>query len=66
MDPDNADVLCDRAELHINEQKYEEAIQDYQRASQIENHPKKVGLSSSLQLHAAVLGELYVRLYSKC
>lgn len=41
-DPDNVDILCDRAELHINEQKYEEAIKDYQRAAQVENHPRKV------------------------
>ncbi len=46
MDPDDVEVLCDRAELHINEQNYEEAIRDYQRAAQIENHPRKVGCST--------------------
>ena len=42
MDPENADVLCDIAELYISQQMYEEAIEDYQTANKIENHPNKV------------------------
>jgi len=42
MDPENADVLCDRAELYISQQMYEEAIEDYQTANKIENHPNRV------------------------
>lgn len=42
LDPENVDALCDRAELFINNQMYEEAIKDYQTAKNIENHPNKV------------------------
>ena len=42
MDPDNSNVLCDRAKLYISQQMYEEAIEDYQTANKIENHPNKV------------------------
>ena len=42
MDPDNVDALCDRAELYVSQQMYEEAIKDYQKAKDVENHPPKV------------------------
>ena len=42
LDPDNIDALCDRAELYISQQMYEEAIKDFQKAKEIENHPQKV------------------------
>ena len=47
MDPDNVDALCDRAELYVSQQMYEEAIKDYQKAKEVENHPQKVCLSCS-------------------
>ncbi len=49
LEADNVDALCDRAELFINNQMYDEAIKDYQTAKSIENHPQKV----SLLLHVA-------------
>ena len=36
------DVLCDRAELYIQNSMFEEAISDFQKAKTVENHPKKV------------------------
>ena len=42
IDPDNVDALCDRAELYVSQQMYEEAIKDYQKAKDVENHPQKV------------------------
>ena len=47
IDPDNVDALCDRAELYVSQQMYEEAIKDYQKAKDVENHPQKVLLSGS-------------------
>ena len=40
--PESVDALCDRAELYISHQMYEEAVKDYQTANNIEDHPKKV------------------------
>ena len=42
MDPENIDALCDRAELCISQHMYEQAVEDYQTAHRIEDHPKKV------------------------
>lgn len=42
LDDLNIDVLCDRAELYIKNDMFEEAIKDYQTAQSVENHPKKV------------------------
>ena len=42
MDPENIDALCDRAELYISQHMYEQAVEDYQTAHRIEDHPKKV------------------------
>ena len=42
VDSDNVDALCDRAELYVSQQMYEEAIKDYQKAKDVENHPQKV------------------------
>ena len=44
LDDLNIDVLCDRAELYIKNDMFEEAIKDYQTAQSVENHPKKVSL----------------------
>ena len=44
LDEFDIDVLCDRAELYIKNDMFEEAIDDYQKANGVENHPKKVGL----------------------
>jgi DnaJ family protein C protein 3 len=41
-EPENIDALCDRAELYISHQMYEEAVRDYQTAKNIEDHPRKV------------------------
>ena len=38
----NIDVLCDRAELYIKNNMFEEAIKDYHTAKTVENHPNKV------------------------
>ncbi|XP_064394155.1 dnaJ homolog subfamily C member 3-like [Halichondria panicea] len=52
LESDNVDALCDRAELFINNQMYEEAIKDYQTANGVENHPQKVddGLNRAQKL----------------
>ena len=42
LDELNIDVLCDRAELYIKNDMFDEAIKDYQTAHGVENHPKKV------------------------
>ncbi len=42
LDDHNVDVLCDRAELHIKNDMFEEAISDYRTAKEVENHPQKV------------------------
>ncbi|XP_065841166.1 dnaJ homolog subfamily C member 3-like [Oscarella lobularis] len=38
----NIDALCDRAEIYITREQYDEAIGDYQKAKQVEGHPQKV------------------------
>jgi hypothetical protein len=53
MDPDNVDALCDRAELYVSQQMYEEAINDYHKAKDVENHPQKVCLSGRAVVSAA-------------
>jgi DnaJ family protein C protein 3 len=47
LDDLNVDVLCDRAELYIKNDMFEEAIDDYQTANAVENHPKKVSQPSA-------------------
>lgn len=42
MDTDNTDILCDKAELYINNEEYEEAIKVYQQASNINNQNQRV------------------------
>jgi DnaJ family protein C protein 3 len=42
VEPESVDALCDRAELYISHQMYEEAVRDYQTAKNIEDHPRKV------------------------
>jgi DnaJ family protein C protein 3 len=42
VEPESIDALCDRAELYISHQMYEEAVKDYQTANSIEDHPNKV------------------------
>ena len=36
MDPHNVDALCDRAEVYLMEELYDEAISDYQKANEHE------------------------------
>eukprot|EP00118_Oscarella_pearsei_P025792 m.308782 g.308782 ORF g.308782 m.308782 type:complete len:487 (+) comp44778_c0_seq1:54-1514(+) len=38
----NIDALCDRAEIYLIREQYDEAIADYQKARQVEGHPRKV------------------------
>lgn len=38
LKPDDVNVLCDRADGYLNAEEYEEAIKDYQRAHQIDQH----------------------------
>ena len=54
MDPDNVDALCDRAELYVSQQMYEEAIKDYQKAKDVENHPQKVP-SQHVHVHVPLM-----------
>jgi len=42
LDELHIDALCDRAELYIKNDMFDEAIKDYQKAQTVENHPKKV------------------------
>ena len=42
VEPESIDALCDRAELYISHQMYDEAVKDYQTANSIEDHPSKV------------------------
>ena len=42
IDPESVDALCDRAELYISNEEYEEAIKDYQAAQEINNESPKV------------------------
>ena len=42
IDPESVDALCDRAELYISNEQYEEAIKDYQAAQEINNESPKV------------------------
>lgn len=48
LDELNVDVLCDRAELYIKNEMFEEAIEDYQTANGVENHPRKVRSKQSV------------------
>ena len=41
-DPENLDVLCDLAEIYINDEDYDEAIKTYQKASQLDNQYQRV------------------------
>ena len=63
MDQDNVDALCDRAELYISQQMYEEAIKDYQSAKEVENHPQKV---QSLYVLALCALYLYLLVTKHC
>ena len=42
LEPEDVEALCDRAELFISHQLYEEAVKDYQAAQRVEEHPRKV------------------------
>ena len=48
MEPESVDALCDRAELYISHQMYEEAVKDYQAAKNVEDHPNKVSMCQSV------------------
>ena len=38
LKPDDVNVLCDRADAHVNAEEFEEAIKDYQKAHQLDQH----------------------------
>ena len=40
-EPDNVDALCDRAEVYILDEKFENAVTDFQAATKIEGHPQQ-------------------------
>eukprot|EP00117_Sycon_ciliatum_P021322 scpid55139/ scgid18723/ DnaJ homolog subfamily C member 3; Interferon-induced, double-stranded RNA-activated protein kinase inhibitor; Protein kinase inhibitor of 58 kDa len=40
-DPDNVNALCDRAETYILDEKFQDAINDFQAATKIEGHPQQ-------------------------
>lgn len=65
VDPEAIDALCDRAELYISHQMYEEAVNDYQTASSVEEHPSKVcNTSSHLPPLLASNSSMYMYLFS--
>ncbi|XP_070539398.1 dnaJ homolog subfamily C member 3-like [Ptychodera flava] len=50
-DENNLDALCDRAEAYIANEQYEEAINDYQRAKDVEDNQRtKEGLERAQKL----------------
>ncbi|ELT92807.1 hypothetical protein CAPTEDRAFT_228061 [Capitella teleta] len=52
LDADNLEALCDRAEAYINNEQYEEAINDYQRAEENGHKTERVeeGLNRAQKL----------------
>lgn len=40
-EPDDVNVLCDRAEAYINLEQFDDALSDYQRASNIDEHSQR-------------------------
>lgn len=52
LDENDVDALCDKAEAHILNEMYDEAVNDYQRAKNINEHLHKVqeGLERALKL----------------
>ncbi|XP_068732084.1 dnaJ homolog subfamily C member 3-like isoform X1 [Montipora capricornis] len=52
LDENDVDALCDKAEAHILNEMYDEAVNDYQRAKNINEHLHKVqeGLDRALKL----------------
>ena len=42
INSESVDVLCDRAELYIGNEEYEEAIKDYQAAQEVNSESPKV------------------------
>lgn len=51
-DPNDVDVLCDRAEAYILDERYDEAIEDFQKASQIQEDSRRAreGLEKAKKL----------------
>ncbi|ETN81612.1 tetratricopeptide repeat protein [Necator americanus] len=51
-DPNDVDVLCDRAEAYIMDERYDEAIEDYQKAQQVNEDSRRVreGLDKAQKL----------------
>ncbi|KAL4220081.1 DnaJ subfamily C member 3 [Mactra antiquata] len=41
MDPDNLNVLCDRAEAHIANENYDDAVHDFQQAMNIDQESRR-------------------------
>ena len=66
VDPESIDALCDRAELYISHQMYEEAVKDYQTANSVEDHPSKVCDNLPLSF-IFLLGFMYIiTTYTSC
>ena len=42
LDPDNVDVLCDKSELYISNEEYDEAIKLYQQTLKINDQFQRV------------------------
>lgn len=40
--PDSVDILCDLADIYVNDEDYDEAIKIYQQASQMDNQYQRV------------------------
>ncbi|XP_060561613.1 dnaJ homolog subfamily C member 3-like [Ruditapes philippinarum] len=41
MDPENANILCDRAEAHIANEDYEAAVKEYQQAMNVDQESRR-------------------------
>ena len=51
MDPSLVDALCDRAELYISSEMYEEAIKDYQAATRHNDQYQRVCEYETVRVH---------------
>ncbi|EYC38785.1 hypothetical protein Y032_0695g1597 [Ancylostoma ceylanicum] len=51
-DPNDVDVLCDRAEAYLLDERYDEAIEDYQKAQQVNEESRRAreGLEKAQKL----------------
>ena len=58
MDPSLVDVLCDRAELYISNEMYDEAIKDYQTANGHNDQYQRVSLNLWIESFVAIVWTL--------